>query len=149
MSKISARAIIHHDGKFLLTRLKQYPTFWCLPGGGLEDGESIVDCLKRELIEELGIEPDVGELLFVHQIYEDGKHSWPGFFFEVLNSHDYLNIDLAKTQLGQKEIEEVEFQDVTAVNLLPSFLKQELPDMHKNGHKAVQPTKIRVTRSES
>lgn len=149
MSRISSRAIIHHDGKFLLTRLRQFPTFWCLPGGGLENGESIIDCLKRELVEELGIEPDVGQLLYVHQIRENSQHSGPGFFFDIKNSIDYLTINLAETQLGQEEIEEVGFKDITTVNLLPSFLKSELPAMYKNGAKIFHSAQIRVTESES
>lgn len=145
MGRISARAIIHSNGKFLLTRLKQYPTFWCLPGGGLEDGESIVDCLKRELVEELNVEPDVGELLYIHQIQDGEKHSGPGFFFNVKNSKDYLSIDLTKTKLGQIEIEEVGFKDISTVNLLPSFLKQELPEIYEEVGHLSHPTRIRIS----
>ncbi|HLU87820.1 MAG TPA: NUDIX domain-containing protein [Taishania sp.] len=40
-----------------------YP-FTKFPGGGLEWGEGIKDCLKREFYEELGIDVTVGELLY-------------------------------------------------------------------------------------
>ena len=34
-----------------------YPSFWCLPGGTLEEGENTEQCAKREAEEELGFLP--------------------------------------------------------------------------------------------
>jgi 8-oxo-dGTP diphosphatase len=38
---------------------------WEFPGGKIEDNESVKEGLAREILEELGIEVDVGELLTV------------------------------------------------------------------------------------
>ncbi|HZU70795.1 MAG TPA: NUDIX domain-containing protein [Ktedonobacteraceae bacterium] len=51
-----ARAIIRDEhGRFLLIRRRDNG-IWGLPAGGLELQESILDCLKREIWEETGLE---------------------------------------------------------------------------------------------
>lgn len=54
--RIRIVAIIIRNHKLLLVKgADQYKEFWT-PGGGLEDGESELECLKRELHEELNVE---------------------------------------------------------------------------------------------
>jgi 8-oxo-dGTP diphosphatase len=40
------------------------------PGGGLEPGEGTRDCLKREFMEELGLEVSVGEHIYTTDFYQ-------------------------------------------------------------------------------
>ena len=38
---------------------------WEFPGGQIENGENVIDAVKREIMEETGVEIDVGELFCV------------------------------------------------------------------------------------
>jgi ADP-ribose pyrophosphatase YjhB (NUDIX family) len=129
--RVSVRAIVLHEGKLLSVRLKSgaaiespMKLWWCLPGGGLDEGESLVAGLKREMLEETGIMPVVGNLLYVQQ-FADDKREYLEFFFHVVNTEDYLQVDLSKTTHGLAEIEEIDFIDVATTNILPGFLATE------------------------
>ena len=62
-----AAAIIERDGRFLVTR-RQAGTHlagtWEFPGGKCENGETLAECLARELQEELGMSAHVGTEVF-------------------------------------------------------------------------------------
>jgi len=53
--KISVRALIQDGDKVLLAK-EDYEGVWETPGGKLKEGESVFDCLKREVKEETGYE---------------------------------------------------------------------------------------------
>jgi len=56
--KVGVEAFIIADDKLLLGKRKNVPGDgeWGLPGGHLELGETLSECMKRELQEELGIQ---------------------------------------------------------------------------------------------
>lgn len=52
--RVSAKALIRNSAGEILV-VKEHQDLWELPGGGVDHGESIHECLKRELLEELKI----------------------------------------------------------------------------------------------
>jgi 8-oxo-dGTP diphosphatase len=57
-----AAGIIYRDGRYLIARRKpgvHLGGYWEFPGGKREEGESLEECLHRELFEELSIRVDV------------------------------------------------------------------------------------------
>ncbi len=57
-----AAGLIHRDGRYLIARRKpgvHLAGFWEFPGGKREGGESLMECLQRELLEELSISIDL------------------------------------------------------------------------------------------
>ncbi len=64
--RVRGCAMIIRDGK-LLTLVYDYPDgrLHAIPGGGLEDGETLETAVVRELREELGLEISLGPLRYV------------------------------------------------------------------------------------
>ncbi|MBC7512237.1 NUDIX domain-containing protein [Candidatus Saccharibacteria bacterium] len=127
MRRVTVRGIIIKDGKLFAQRLNKKDggvnDYWCTPGGGLDDGELLHAGLAREMIEETGVAPVIGKLLFVQQ-YADEKREYLEFFFEITNVNDYEQIDLASTSHGAIEVAEFGFIDVTKERILPESLQQ-------------------------
>ena len=68
LKKIVTAAIILNESRVLIGRRKPNQAlggYWEFPGGKVENGESLVDCLKRELQEELGVNAKVSEDIFM------------------------------------------------------------------------------------
>jgi A/G-specific adenine glycosylase len=66
--KVIGVAVIWQDQRILIDRRKPEGLLgglWEFPGGKLEPGETIEDCIKREIREELAIDIEVGERLIV------------------------------------------------------------------------------------
>lgn len=124
--KCRVRAIIEHEGKLLLVQHKGYTT-WCLPGGGIDPGEGLVAALERELMEELGVQAEVGALKVVHQFKKDGIYQGPEFFFQIDNPEAFLQLDAQNSSHGAAEIAIAEFRDPhNTPNLRPSYINELL-----------------------
>ena len=91
---VVSRAVIA-DGEKMLLVVNRKNNFYCLPGGRKEFGEDPKQALEREMVEELGVKPEIGGLLYV-QTFNDGETEAVGFFYEVLNVADYKNIENLK-----------------------------------------------------
>jgi 8-oxo-dGTP diphosphatase len=67
VSIVVLAAVVERDGAFLLTRRltgTHLAGTWEFPGGKCEPGETHEDCLRRELLEELGVSADIGPEIF-------------------------------------------------------------------------------------
>ncbi|MBN2324777.1 MAG: NUDIX domain-containing protein [Spirochaetes bacterium] len=118
------------DSSVLLVKHeKNGKSYWLLPGGGVRVGESAREALKRELYEELTLEAEVGDLLFVVETWsDDGTHIiQPTFLLEL---GDVNRIDLG----GDRRV--VGFDMADAAELLERRIypdiKREIVEYIKN-----------------
>ena len=65
MSNLAVNIAVLHEGKILLTQREDFET-WILPGGGLEDGESLAQAAIRETREETGLDVELTRLVGVY-----------------------------------------------------------------------------------
>lgn len=67
-------AVIQKNERYLITQRRKaavLPLMWEFPGGKVEEGEADADALRREVLERLGVEVEVGQLIsFVSHPYE-------------------------------------------------------------------------------
>jgi 8-oxo-dGTP diphosphatase len=89
---IRARGIIMHEDKLLVVKHRKDSGFYALPGGHLEWGENIKECITREIMEELGVKPKIGRLFYINNFIEENTQSIE-FLFEILNGVDYLDLE--------------------------------------------------------
>lgn len=131
--RVNVRGIIVKDGKLFAVR--HYDSdgkardAWCTPGGGLDEGETLHEGIRREMVEETGIEPVVGKLLWIYQFKRSRPVAGKGsecleFFFHIKNADDYSDVDLSKSTHGMEEIVETAFVDPRTVNFKPAHMQE-------------------------
>lgn len=98
----SARAVLlNSDGKMATQYLEKY-TFHKLPGGGVDDGESLEEALRREVLEEVGCNCKILRPV--------------GLVIEYRNKYKLLHISYCYVAevvgvVGQPELEEGEVEE--------------------------------------
>jgi len=108
---IGVAVIWNQQGKILIDRRRPEGLMgglWEFPGGKLEPGETVQDCIKREIQEELAIGVEIGD----HLITID--HTYSQF-------HVTLNVYHCRHQSGEPQLIECDEIRWVTVDELPSY----------------------------
>ena len=119
-----ARGVAIEDGNVLLCRAKGGRTTY-LPGGHIEFGEKGCEALKREMLEEMGVEATVGEMIGVveNSFVQHGKpHAEINLVYKM---------ELPRGTVAAAKEDWIEFiwqplEEIEAANLLPEEMKRFL-----------------------
>lgn len=105
--------IFNEEGKFLLTKREDNGQ-WCLPGGGVEAGESVAEACIREVFEETGLHVRVTRLVGVYShpdqlvMYKDGNKAFiVALHFEAEIIRGELGLSSETTDFGFFALEEI------------------------------------------
>ncbi len=115
MTLVVTAAVIERDGAYLVTRRPggvHLEGYWEFPGGKCHGDETLPECLRRELLEELGVDARIGrEILAV-------THDYPERSVEL----HFLSCELLGTPaplLGQ-EMRWVRREDLASLQFPPA-----------------------------
>lgn len=129
--RIRVAVVIIEEGRLLLVQhYKGGRRYWLLPGGGLEYGETIAECARREVKEETNLDVEIGDLIFVSESIPPDRHR------HVVNLYYEGKLLGGKLKVGEDYIlEDVKFFDVDSIESLTIYpnITKELLDYIKSG----------------
>lgn len=130
LPRVVAEAVIVESKKILLVRANRgfNKGRWTLPGGFVGYGESAERAVEREILEEVGVTSEAGELLGVESfIGPDSCFHWHMFFYEVkLLNHEFSppsdEIEVLRWFPLEEALKAITFKNIQ--RLIKNFLPQ-------------------------
>ncbi len=137
-------AVITDHGRVLIQLVEESlesgdTPFYCLPGGRVEHGETALECISREMREELGEEVRVERALWLNEnFFEHAGMTWHeiGLYFLVSLADEsrFLASDGphwgVEPEIGIKfPLEWHDVERLDRLRLFPSFLRERLKSL--------------------
>ena len=126
--RIRALGVLKEQNRLLLVQLLSpisNELIWTPPGGGVKTGEPIKKALKREFLEETGLQISVGDLIHINELIEEPFHALE-FYFRVqrISGAVKLGSDSEHNKEEQllKDIAFWHVDDLSTLKIKPSFL---------------------------
>lgn len=93
--KVGAGVLIEKDGCLLLLQRAHEPWkgYWNIPAGYVEVDENPIDAVRREALEETGLDVEIGELIGVYYFDDDPRGNGIMFVYLAKSVSGQLKID--------------------------------------------------------
>ena len=127
---IRVAVIIQRDGKILLARhFREGRDYWVVPGGRLGSVEGVLECGKREILEETGLRVEISSLVYISEFSGDDFSVLDLFFLgEQAVGEAALGCDPedAGENSVLKEIRWFSPEEFAEIPLLPAHIKRAI-----------------------
>lgn len=127
--RVRVNGLLYENGKLLLVKLNS-PTreepFWTPPGGGVVFGERLEETLKREFIEETGLEIEINSLFYVNEFVEKPWHAVEFYFLCTRIAGTLKKGSDPELLETHQIITDIRFIDISdeAVAIEPAFIRE-------------------------
>jgi 8-oxo-dGTP pyrophosphatase MutT (NUDIX family) len=103
--RIAAGVLVkcNQTGRILLLLRNDYgdePNTWSLVSGGIDEGEEVLEGLKREVKEEMSIDPDIISYKFIEKKYFSSKNLEFHYYEGLTNSEFIPTLDHENLEFG-------------------------------------------------
>ena len=116
--RVGVAAVVLRDSQVLLVQRGREPGkgSWGLPGGMLKLGETLAEGARREVMEECGVEIEVGPLVAVFEPMQRDEDGRMRFHYVVV---DYLARYLSGEPRAGDDADDARWVDLDALERLP------------------------------
>jgi ADP-ribose pyrophosphatase YjhB (NUDIX family) len=128
-------AIIFYNGKLITTKMKRGGTVYhVLPGGGVEDNETIFDAIKREVKEEVNLEITKIKLAYIRELNIKDKGRGIEFYFyvEEYYGEPKKGFDPEIKESSLEDVVFIDLKDIKSISFHPEQLVNII-DIDKEG----------------
>lgn len=145
MERTRVAGIIFIDGKIALMHRKdvlkrpEMPEYYTLPGGGLEEGETLEEGTKREIKEEFGIDVELVKKLY--EITSEKFNQKEIFYLCKYVSGTFgtgegpeFSGDPKYIESGKYLPELIDIENLEKINLMPPEIKNRIIEDMQNGN---------------
>jgi 8-oxo-dGTP pyrophosphatase MutT (NUDIX family) len=128
-----ARVVIFNDRKevLMVKHHQDGKDIWLVPGGSIEEGENALEAARREVLEETGLDVEIGKMLWhVEEVSPRRGQRFVNFFLGEVTGGTLVVGQDPERGVDHQVVEEVRFvsrEEMQGLEVLyPEYLKNEL-----------------------